>query len=66
MGVDERNALLFLDRHSRFAAKLCQASVGVSVDERLPKLPAHRRIYVFNPKPWSESAVQTMLAENKQ
>ena len=66
MGVDERNVLLFLDRHRRFAATLCQTSVGISVDERLPKLPEHRRIYVFNPKPWSQSAVQTMLAENRK
>lgn len=66
MGVDERNVLLYLARHRRFAAKLCQTSVGVSLDEQRPKLPAHRRIYVFNPKPWSESAVQTMLAENRQ
>jgi len=66
MGVDQRNVLLFLDRQRRFAARLCQTSVGVSLDERLAKLPPHRRIYVFNPKPWSESAVQTMLAENRK
>jgi hypothetical protein len=65
MGVDERNVRLYLDRHRQFAAKLCQTSVGVSLDEPLAKLPAHRRIYVFNPKPWSQSAVQTMLTENK-
>lgn len=66
MGVDDRNVRLFLDRHRRFAAKLCQTSVGVSLDEPVTKLPAHRRIYVFNPKPWSESTVRTMLAENRQ
>jgi hypothetical protein len=65
LGVDERNVVHYLDRHTRFAAKLCQTSVGVSLDERLAKLPPHRRIYVFNPKPWSQSAVQTLLAEYK-
>lgn len=66
MGVDERNVLSFLNRHERFPAKQCQTSVGVSLDEPLTKLPAHRRVYVFNPKPWSESALRTMLAENQQ
>ncbi len=66
MGVDERNVLSFLSRHKRFPAKQCQTSVGVSLDEPLTKLPAHRRVYVFDPKPWSASALQTVLAENKQ
>jgi uncharacterized protein DUF3142 len=66
MGVDERNVLSFLNRHERFPATQCQASVGVSLDEPLARLPAHRRIYVFNPKPWSKSALQTILVESKQ
>ncbi len=65
MGVDERNVLLFLNRHKRFPAKQCRTSVGVSLDEPLTKVPAHRRVYVFNPKPWSQSTLQTMLAQNK-
>jgi hypothetical protein len=66
MGIDEKNVLRFLDRHGQFRAKLCQTSIGVSLDEPLAKLPVHTRTYVFNPKPWSESAVQTILAENRK
>lgn len=66
MGVDERNVRLYLDRYKRFPAKSCRTSVGVSLDEPLARLPAHRRTYVFNPKPWSESAVRMMLAENRK
>ena len=65
MGIDDSNVRLYLNRHRQFAAKLCQSSIGVSLDEPLAKLPTHRRIYVFNPKPWSESAVQALLAEYK-
>ena len=66
MGIDEKNVLRFLDRHGQFRAKLCQTSIGVSLDEPLAKLPVHTRTYVFNPKPWSESALQTILAEHRK
>lgn len=66
MGVDETNVLSFLSRKKRFPASQCQNSVGLSLDEPLAQLPPHRRMYIFNPKPWSESALQRISVENKQ
>jgi hypothetical protein len=66
MGVDERNVRSFLSRKKRFPASQCQSSVGLSLDEPLAQLPPHRRMYLFNPKPWSESALQRIRVENKQ
>ena len=41
---------------SGFAGELCQSSVGVSTDELPPAFPRGRRLFVFNPRPWSSEA----------
>ena len=39
-----------------FRVGLCRSSVGLSTDEIPPAVPRGRRIFVFNPRPWSETA----------
>ena len=46
-----------------FRVPLCQASVGVSMDEPLASLPRGRRVFVFHPGPWSESDYKNALQE---
>lgn len=43
---------------------LCRSSIGISTDEvygRLPKVP---RVYVFHPRPWTESDYRALLRES--
>ena len=60
MGVDRRNILTALARGQDFREPLCRNSVGLSTDEPWPDLPRGRRVYVFNPRPWTESAFQAV------
>jgi hypothetical protein len=46
-----------------FRELLCKVSLGVSTDERWPSLPAGRRLYVFNPQPWTQHAELGVLWE---
>ena len=48
---------------STFRVPLCQTSVGVSMDEPLPRLPRGRRIYVFHPGPWTQVDYKNALQE---
>ena len=44
-----------------FRGELCRSSVGVSTDELPSRIPAGRRIYVFNPRSWSPGHLQAVL-----
>lgn len=46
-----------------FREPLCRGSLGISTDERWASLPGGRRLYVFNPQPWTKSAELTVLWE---
>ena len=39
----------------KFRVPLCQASIGVSMDEPLSRLPRGRRVYIFHPGPWNQT-----------
>lgn len=47
----------------RFRVPLCQASVGVSMDEPIARWPRGRRVYVFHPGAWTQRDYQTALQE---
>jgi hypothetical protein len=46
-----------------FRPVLCQSSAGVSVDEPLRESPSAARLYIFNPRPWTESTYRAALRE---
>ncbi len=46
-----------------FRPALCQSSAGVSVDEPLHQPPSAARLYIFNPRPWTESSYRAALRE---
>jgi hypothetical protein len=39
-----------------FRNEMCRSSVGVSTDELPRAVPRGRRLFVFNPRPWTEEA----------
>jgi hypothetical protein len=39
-----------------FRNEMCRASAGVSIDELPRAVPRGRRLFVFNPRPWTEEA----------
>jgi hypothetical protein len=45
---------------------LCSGSLGLSVDEPWPRELAGRRLYVFNPRPWTERSVAQVVEEVEQ
>lgn len=53
MGSDDHLVRARLDRGEEFREPLCRASAGVSLDEKPPRIPARRRIYVFSAHRWS-------------
>lgn len=66
MGVDHRQVLYYLDRYKDFRSRRCRTSLGISLDEPLPDLPSGRRVYVFNPKSWTEADFKRVMAEIKR
>lgn len=56
MGAGERPA-------RSFGPGLCRSSVGVSTDEPLPAPPAAGRLYIFNPRPWTQSDFDAAIRE---
>ncbi len=64
MGVERNQFLSFLGAGEKFKAKRCQESVGISTDEPIERLPAVKRVYVFNPKSWSPANVKQVMEAN--
>lgn len=56
MSVGELEIRRRLSRGEDVRVGLARHSWGISTDELLPKLKKGRRIYVFHPGPWTESA----------
>jgi hypothetical protein len=56
MGPGERPA-------RTFRPPLCQSSAGVSTDEPLREPPSAARLYIFNPRPWTEATYRAALRE---
>ena len=65
MGVDDRQIGNRLEAGEDFNAQLCRLSYGVSTDEPRPYLSKARRLYVFNPDPWTEGSVRAILESRK-
>ena len=53
-----------LDGGEDFTSPLCRHSFGISTDEPRPGLSSSRRLYVFSPDPWTESAVRSIMLHN--
>jgi hypothetical protein len=52
------------ERPSRtFRPQLCRSSAGVSVDEPLREPPEAARLYIFNPRSWTDSTYRAALRE---
>ena len=63
MGVDRTNITARLEAGADFGARIARHSLGLSTDEPLIALPAGRRVYVFNPRSWSEQSAQKIVEE---
>jgi hypothetical protein len=66
MGTDGHRINSYLETGADFRAPLCQCSVGVSTDEKPATLSSGRRVYYFNPQPWSEATVRQALERGRQ
>ena len=55
MGIDRGNIVRALDGGDDFREPLCRTSVGISTDEPWPQPLLGRRIYIFNPHPWTST-----------
>lgn len=68
LGAEREEVTHYLSKAKPFRCTLCQNSLGISTDETLPRLPLNRerRIYIFNPQPWSESAANKIIGEVQQ
>ena len=42
---------------------LCAGSLGVSADEPWPKKLGNKRLYIFDPRPWSRESVARVLEQ---
>lgn len=65
MGVEEKQFSNRLDSGEDFKSELCRLSYGVSTDEPRRNLSPSRRLYVFNPDPWTEKSVRAILESRK-
>lgn len=61
LGPDRLKILRYLAKGGDFALPVCRHSVGISTDEPLPVIPAGRRIYIFNPHPWSRETFESIM-----
>jgi hypothetical protein len=62
MGPDARAIRMRLASGADFSAAVCRHSVGLSIDEPWPAIPADRRRFVFNPRSWSPATVDRIAA----
>lgn len=63
MGPVGREVRRRLDEGRDFSSRLCRHSAGVSTDEPLPQLRPRRRVYIFHPKPWTETAARSIIRQ---
>jgi len=46
---------------TEFSTPICQSSVGISLDEAPLSLPHNRRIFIFNPHPWTPESYRAAM-----
>jgi len=63
MGRDESYVRQWLSEGHKFSLSLCRKSIGIATDEPIVGIQPHRRVYVFNARPWSESVLRHILRE---
>jgi hypothetical protein len=61
MGVDRSQIINRVANGRQFSSAPCQYSYGISTDEPVPGLSPGKRLYVFNPRAWSEDSVRAAL-----
>jgi hypothetical protein len=61
LGINSAEVLRYLGSGEDFRAAKSRFSVGISLDELPVKAPAGRRVYVFNPRPWTRESVNQAL-----
>lgn len=65
MAGDGKQIANRLDDGEDFIALPCRHSYGISTDEPRSNLSSTRRLYVFNPDPWTEDSVRAILESRK-
>jgi hypothetical protein len=65
MAGDGKEIARRLNTGDDFIASPCRHSYGISTDEPRSGLLPARRLYVFNPDPWTESSVRAILESRK-
>ena len=63
MGPDKETVEQRLKSGLDFQVPASRQSLGISTDEPIENLPAGRRIYVFNPKPWTVESFEQIIRE---
>jgi hypothetical protein len=66
MGADHDNIRMRLKAGDDFSAPIARHSIGISTDEPLGARLTSRRVYVFNPRPWSAPSVEQITREVQQ
>lgn len=62
MGPESTAVREALARRGDFTVSLARSSVGYSLDEPFLPVPSGRRVYVFNPRPWTERDFHALKA----
>jgi hypothetical protein len=65
MAGDGKQIANRLDAGEDFIAPQCRHSYGISTDEPRSNLSSARRLYVFNPDPWTEDSIRAILESRK-
>jgi len=65
MAGDGKQIANRLDAGEDFIGPQCRHSYGISTDEPRSNLSSARRLYVFNPDPWTEDSVRAILESRK-
>ncbi|MDX6575715.1 MAG: hypothetical protein QOE96_1668 [Blastocatellia bacterium] len=65
MAADGKQIARSLEAGDDFSASACRHSYGVSTDEPRASLLPARRLYVFNPDPWTAEKVHAILESRK-
>lgn len=63
MGVGQAEVTSWMRSGRDFREAVCRTSLGISLDERWPKLPGERRVYVFSPSRWTARSWQNLVEE---
>jgi hypothetical protein len=65
MAADGKQIARRLEAGDDFLAPPCRHSYGISTDEPRSGLSTARRLYVFNPDPWTEDSVRAILESKR-